>query len=300
MQRDEVRFRSGSEECAAWLFRPLDSGRPAPCVVMASGLSCVREQRLDAFAERFAASGYAVLAFDHRHFGSSEGEPRSLMSARRQRDDWRAALAYVRSLPLVDSSRLAIWGFSLGGGNVQALAISEPGIAAAICVAPLVDGRRTLLNIGGVRHVARLLRVGIRDGLSALRGGEPRRVPVAGVPGSLAVLAFPGALEEFAAVTPPESTWRNQVCARAVLVPPYRLARKTGHISCPILYSIAEDDLCNPPRLGVEAAGRAPRGEVLLYPGGHFAPLLEPAFEQVAADQVEFLGRALPAAVENA
>ena len=43
---------------------------------MASGLSCVREQRLDAFAERFAAAGYAVLAFDYRHFGASGGSPR--------------------------------------------------------------------------------------------------------------------------------------------------------------------------------------------------------------------------------
>ncbi len=294
MGREEVRFPSGGEDCAAWLFRPADTGRPVPCVVMASGLSCVREQRLDAFAERFAAAGYAVLAFDHRHFGASGGTPRSLMSARRQRQDWRAALAYARSVAIVDPARIAIWGFSLGGGNVQALAIAEPGITAAICVAPLVDGSRTLLNIGGVPHVARLLRVGIRDGVNALRGAEPHRVEVAGPPGSLAVLAFPGALEEFESVTPPGSTWRNEVCARAVLAPPYRLARKTGRIACPILYSIAEDDLCNPPRLGIEAAGRAPRGEVRLYPGGHFAPLLEPTFERVVDDQLEFLARALP------
>jgi pimeloyl-ACP methyl ester carboxylesterase len=259
---------------------------------MASGLSCVREQRLDAFAERFAAAGYAVLVFDYRHFGASGGSPRALMSARRQRQDWRAALAHARSLAIVDEARIALWGFSLGGGNVQALAIAEPGVAAAICVAPLVDGGRTLLNIGGVRHVGRLVRAGVRDGARALRSAEPHRVPAAGPPGSLAVLAFPAALAEFESVTPPGSTWRNEVCARAVLAPPYRLARKTGRISCPILYSIAEDDLCNPPRLGIEAARRAPRGEVRLYPGGHFAPLLEPTFDRVVADQLEFLGRA--------
>jgi pimeloyl-ACP methyl ester carboxylesterase len=222
------------------------------------------------------------------------------MSASRQRQDWRGALAYVRALPLVDGARIALWGFSLGGGNVQALAIAEPGIAAAICVAPLVDGIRTLLNIGGASHGARLFRAGLADAARALRGAEPRRVAVAGPRGSLAVLAFPGALEEFEAVTPPGSTWRNEVCARAVLAPPYRLARKTGRIACPILYSIAEDDLCNPPRLGVEAARRAPRGELKLYPGGHFAPLLEPAFDGVVADQLEFLGRVLPVAKKSA
>ena len=130
MEQEEVRFRSGGEQCAAWLFRPAEAERPAPCVVMASGLSCVREQRLDAFAERFARAGYAVLAFDHRHFGGSGGSPRSLMSARRQRDDWRAALGFARSLDGVDRARIALWGFSLGGGNVQALAMGEPGVAA--------------------------------------------------------------------------------------------------------------------------------------------------------------------------
>ena len=53
---------------------------PHPCVVMAHGFSAVREQRLDAYAERFAAAGLAVLVFDYRHFGASQGEPRQLLS----------------------------------------------------------------------------------------------------------------------------------------------------------------------------------------------------------------------------
>lgn len=293
MGREEVRFQSGDEECAAWFFPPANAVDPSPCVVMASGLSCVREQRLDAFAERFAGAGYAVLAFDYRHFGSSGGSPRFLMQASRQRDDWRAALAYARSHEAVDPTRMAIWGFSLGGGNVQSLAISESGIAAAICVAPLVDGSRTLLNMGGVAHVARLGAAGIRDALRALRGTEPYTVQAAGPPGSLAVLAFPDALAEFEAVTPPGSSWRNELCARAVLAPPYRLVRKTGGIRCPILYCIAEDDKVNPPALGIRAAEGPPRGELRLYPGGHFAPLLGDTFERAVADQVEFLNRHL-------
>jgi pimeloyl-ACP methyl ester carboxylesterase len=299
MEREEVRFRSGGEECAGWFFPPASAAARSPCVVMASGLSCVREQRLDAFAERFAEAGYAVLAFDYRHFGSSGGSPRFLMLAGRQRDDWLAALAYARSRDIVDPTRVAIWGFSLGGGNVQSLAISEAGIAAAICVAPVVDGLRTLLFVGGPGHVARLGRAGVRDAARFLRRAAPYTVAAAGPPGSLAVLAFPDAVAEFESVTPPDSTWRNQVCARAVLAPPYHLARKTSRIRCPILYCIAEDDRVNPPALGIAAAERAPRGELRLYSGGHFAPLHGDAFEQVVADQVEFLGRRMPVGAEG-
>ena len=46
---------------------------------MAHGFSGVREQRLDAYAERFAQAGLAVLVFDYRHFGASGGEPRQLL-----------------------------------------------------------------------------------------------------------------------------------------------------------------------------------------------------------------------------
>jgi fermentation-respiration switch protein FrsA (DUF1100 family) len=93
MRRLDVRFASGEDECAAWLFVPSGDAGPFPCVVMGSGLSCVRDQGLDAFGERLAGAGFAALAIDYRHFGDSGGEPRGLVSAGRQREDLWAARA---------------------------------------------------------------------------------------------------------------------------------------------------------------------------------------------------------------
>jgi len=284
---------ASGDSLAATLRRPAGAAGAAGCVVLGSGLSCVRDQGLDAYAERFAAAGFAALSFDYRHFGESEGEPRSLMSAGRQREDWRAAIGWARGLEGVDPGRIALWGFSLGGGHVQALAASEPGIAAAICVAPVVGGVRSLLHIGGPGHVVRIGLAGVRDGLRALRGAEPYRVPAAGPPGSLAVLNSPGSLPGFESVSGPDSSWRNELCARAALAPPYRLARKARGIPCPILYCIAEQDDINPPALGRCAAEAAPRGELRLYPGGHFAAFGGETLERMSADQVEFLSRLL-------
>jgi pimeloyl-ACP methyl ester carboxylesterase len=294
MGREDARFVSGDEECAAWVFRPAASDGPAPCVVMASGLSCVRDQGLEAFAERFSAAGFVAIAFDYRHFGDSGGEPRSLVQAARQRDDWRAAMAYARSLDAVDADRIALWGFSAGGGHVQSLALSEPGITAAVCVAPLVDGTRTLLYIGGLAHLLRLGMAGARDGLRALRDAEPYRIPVAAPPGSQAVINSPDGLSGFESITGPESSWSNEICARTLLAPPYRLAGKARRIALPILYCITEGDDVAPPALGKLAAERAPRGELRLYPGGHFDAFLGDTFEQVVADQVAFLDRHMP------
>jgi uncharacterized protein len=77
-QREDVQFASGDDRISAWLYRPSngDADGPAPLPVMAHGLGAVRTMRLDAYAERFSAAGYACLVFDHRNFGDSEGQPR--------------------------------------------------------------------------------------------------------------------------------------------------------------------------------------------------------------------------------
>ena len=58
-EREDLTFTSGGETCAAWLYRPEGAAGPAPCVVMAHGFSATREDRLPAYAERFAAAGMA-------------------------------------------------------------------------------------------------------------------------------------------------------------------------------------------------------------------------------------------------
>jgi dienelactone hydrolase len=290
---EDVHFASGDGRCAGRLFRP-DAGKEAlPCVVMGSGFSCVRDQGLDAFAERLAGAGFAALAFDYRHWGESPGEPRSLMDPARQREGWRAALAWVGALPGVDPTRIAMWSYSMGTGHTQALAAEGVDVGALVCVAPLLSGRRSLLHIGGLRHIARLTAAGGRDMARKLRGAAPYRIPVAAEPGSLAVINSPDTVPGFAAITPPDSTWRNEVCARVALAPPYSLSRKVRRIPCAALYCVFEDDDVNPPKLGRRAAKRAPRGELREYPGGHFAAFSPSIFKRVVADQVDFLNRAL-------
>ncbi len=51
---------------------------------------------LHPFAEVFAQRGLAVLIFDYRNFGGSDGEPRNWVSTKRHLEDWEAALDYVR------------------------------------------------------------------------------------------------------------------------------------------------------------------------------------------------------------
>ena len=101
MIRNELTFASGNDACAAWFYPAAADQGARPIIVMAHGLTGTRRDCLGAFAERFAAAGIAALVFDYRGFGDSTGEP-DLYEPSRQLDDWRAAIAFARSLPDID------------------------------------------------------------------------------------------------------------------------------------------------------------------------------------------------------
>src|SRR5580693_4036822 len=125
MQRADVWFNSGSDRISAWLYRPTGNG-DAPLLVMGHGLGAVRTMRLDAYAERFSAAGYACLVFDYRNFGDSEGQPRQVLDIDLQLADWAAAVAYARTLDGIDPDRIGLWGTSFAGGHVITTAARLP------------------------------------------------------------------------------------------------------------------------------------------------------------------------------
>lgn len=289
-ERTDVTFYSAGERCAAWLYRPEQA---TACVVLAHGWTGVREQRLAAFAERFARAGLAALVFDYRHFGASDGEPRSLLAIPRQLADWRAAVGYARGIEGIEPNRVALWGSSFSGGHVIEIAAQDSRIAAVVAQVPFVDGLANLLRIGP-RHALRLTVEGLRDRVGALAGRPPHMVASVGPPGSAAVMNSPDAEPGFRALNPPGLTWPNEAAARITLsVGTYRPTRKVGRIRCPILFVLAEGDVVTPPDLAAKAAARAPRADVRHYPGGHFDPYVGDAFERVVADETEFLLRHL-------
>jgi fermentation-respiration switch protein FrsA (DUF1100 family) len=73
-----VTFQSDGFEIAGHLRVPdrIDGSRPG--LVFTGPLSGVKEQVVGTYADRLAEAGFVTLAFGHRHFGASGGEPRHL------------------------------------------------------------------------------------------------------------------------------------------------------------------------------------------------------------------------------
>ena len=297
--RHDVSFTSGEDTCAAWLYLPAGVTSP-PVVILGHGLGATREMRLDAFAERFAQAGIAALAFTYRHFGDSGGQPRQLLSIKRQLADWDAAIAWVKNRRDVDGTRIAVWGSSFGGGHSITVASRHPELKAAVAQCPFTDGLASALALGPTESLKVLPSVA-RDVVSMVFRRPPVMIPLAGPPGSLALMNAPDALPGYKALLPPDTTFRNEVAARvAPTIATYRPGRAAKKIKFPILFCVSNTDSVTPPAQTLRYARTAPRGQIKRYDAGHFAFYLGEPFEALVRDQVEFLSRQLQPAVHKA
>lgn len=287
--RQDILIPSHGEMLAAYLYRP-DGEGPRPCVVMAHGFSATRDDGLPAYAEAFRDAGLAVVLFDYRHFGRSSGEPRQLLDIGRQQDDYRAVIEWARHTDGIDPERIVLWGSSFSGGHVLTVAAGDPKIAAVVAQAPFTDSIATIRAMP-VRNAILASVAAVRDQLGALLGRPPHYLAAVGAPGSVAAMTALEADPGFRAIVAPESLWRNEVAARIVLhLSLYRPVRLAAMLRMPVLFCVCDDDATTPPGPTLEAARRAPRGELRRYPYGHFGIYTDP---QVKADQVEFLRRVL-------
>jgi uncharacterized protein len=290
VQREHVRFVSGDTECAAWHYPGTNGG----CVIMAGGFAVTKEPATDLFAKRFNDGGFSVLAFDYRRLGESGGQPRQVLPIRDQLDDWQAAIAFARTMPGVDPTRLAVWGFSVSGGHVFRVAARNPELAAAIAQTPNADGQASARNASRHQKPLALLRFagrGVVDALGSLVGRQPLLVPLVGKPGTVTFLTTPDALDGDRALNPDNRypDWQQVVAARSALrVVFYRPGRYASRVRCPLLVLVCDQDQSALAGPAARAARRAPRAELVHLPGGHYAPFLD-AHEQAVEAELSFL-----------
>ena len=122
-----------------------DAGARHPVVIACSGYQGQKIIHPERFARALTPLGYAVLAFDYRGFGRSEGE-RGRLVPQEWVEDVRAAVDRLTGVDDVDSSRLALVGWGLGGGVVVTEAADDPRVNAVACLNGIADGTRSTRN----------------------------------------------------------------------------------------------------------------------------------------------------------
>jgi acetyl esterase/lipase len=250
---------------------------------------------LPAYAERFAAAGFAALIFDYRYFGESEGLPRQLVSVKQQREDIRNAVDFARHCEGIDPRRIALWGTSLGGGHVIALAAGGLNVAAVIAQVPGADmvskEARALIKVP-TSTLIKLLAAAVRDAVQGLLGLPPHYAKVFGEPGETAVFTDPGLKPNLDALTAGSPYWRNEFTPRFYLALPRFKLESAREIAMPLLVCVADREVYGNPDFPVKIGQLAPRGEVLHYAADHF-DFYHGILEQVVSDEIDFLRRHL-------
>jgi dipeptidyl aminopeptidase/acylaminoacyl peptidase len=139
-----VRAKDGAYIAAA-IRKPRGSG-PFPAIVLFHGAPGGRGmEQITGWArgdhggpvwERFLQEGFAVIVADYRGGDFDLMNTPSTTGLTTAIDDGLAVIAHVRALPFVDSSRVSVYGVSLGGNLALFLASIVPDLHAVVVGAP--------------------------------------------------------------------------------------------------------------------------------------------------------------------
>jgi pimeloyl-ACP methyl ester carboxylesterase len=147
-----VEFMSDGAVLRGRLYLP--EQQPAPVVVMAHGFSATIPMVMDRYAECFRERGLAVLAFDHRGHGSSDGEPRGEINAWVQALGYSDAIGAALALPEIGSSAVVLWSDSLSARAALGVAALDDRISALVCQVPAFGDEGGATNADGERLTA--------------------------------------------------------------------------------------------------------------------------------------------------
>jgi carboxymethylenebutenolidase len=133
-----VQYPSGNVTVRAFVAAPQAKDRRPAIIVIQEwwGLT----DHIKDIVRRYAAEGYVAIAPDlYSRLGNAlttdPGEAGKLMNTLKQEDglkDLNATVAYLKSVPEVDASRIGVTGFCMGGSYALMLACVNAEIKAAV------------------------------------------------------------------------------------------------------------------------------------------------------------------------
>jgi hypothetical protein len=132
-----IAFTSQGATLRGYLVTPAGAPPHLPAVIMAHGTSATIQMVAIEHARVFAASGLAVLIYDHRNFGSSDGEPRQEINPWIQCRGYLDAVTFAAARPEIDPERIALWGDSYTGGHVAVVSACDPRPKVVVAQVPV-------------------------------------------------------------------------------------------------------------------------------------------------------------------
>ena len=142
MNFEQVQFESEGATLRGRLYRPANGATDAPAIVMAHGFGALAIWLTD-LAVDLTHAGFAVLLFDHRNFGESDGGPRFGFDTLLQIRGYRDAISFLEKQPGINKQKIVAWGESASSLVVQFLGVFDERVRAVIAHTPVCGNSTT-------------------------------------------------------------------------------------------------------------------------------------------------------------
>lgn len=290
--RTDVSFDSRGLTCKGWLFTPDSAAteRKLPIIIMAHGFSGVKEMGLAELAEKYANAGYAVLLFDYRFFGSSEGEPRGQLFPLEMVEDYRNAISWACEHPEIDPHRIGLWGTSYSGGLAVYAATYDKRVKAVVVQAPsLWNGEdRSTADPDRWDAVGRFLQ---SERSERYMTGKVGYIKVVAPDGEPCVLPGTEVYDAYMSLKEQAPSWKNEITIESLeKVREFDPITHIKMMSPAALLVIAAENDGLIPISAVEAAfEKAPAPKKLsIHPVGHFDFYHDPGLSTAASEAIDW------------
>jgi dienelactone hydrolase len=127
-EKVEIPATASTPAIPAYLARPSQDAA-APAVIVLHGCEGYRA-RYGAIADNLAKAGFVAIALDTLSPRRETNACRDRTGSRKEADDAAATIAWLRTQPNVDGSRIALLGYSMGA--IAALDLADPFVTGTV------------------------------------------------------------------------------------------------------------------------------------------------------------------------
>jgi len=261
-------------------------------IVLCHGYTGVKDLYLPDNARVLCDAGYAVLAFDYKGWGKSEGQ-RDRLAPHSRVADVQAAMTCLGARPEVDAEKIGLYGTSYGGATVVWTAAIDRRARCVVSVVGVGHGGRWMRSVRHPDEWADLLERSDADRTTRMRTGQSERAERGEIlladrqSAALAAAARRG--NPNAINTLPLDFIDETLQFHAEWVVDKIAPR-------PVLFITSDDDRLVPPEESEHMYARAgePKKLVVLKGYGHYEVYTEPAFSEVMAATLDWYREHLP------